>query len=32
LCERCITAGTGDEGDLEQDLDIELAQVEEIAY
>jgi hypothetical protein len=32
LCERGITAGTGDESDLEQDLDIELAEVEEIAY
>ena len=32
LCERGVTAGTGDEGDLEDDLDIELEKVEEIAY
>jgi hypothetical protein len=32
LCERGITAGTGDEGELESDLEIELAEVEEIAY
>ena len=32
LCERGVTAGTGDEGDLEDDLDIELAEIEEIAY
>jgi hypothetical protein len=32
LCERGIAAGTGDESDVELDLDIDLAQVEEIAY
>jgi len=32
LCNRGITAGTGDDSDIEDDLDIELAKVEEIAY
>jgi hypothetical protein len=32
LCNRGITAGTGDESDVEVDLDIALAEVEEIAY
>jgi CRISPR/Cas system-associated exonuclease Cas4 (RecB family) len=32
LCDRGIVAGTGDEGDMELYLEIELAQVEEIVY
>jgi hypothetical protein len=32
LCNRGVTAGAGDDSDLDDELDIELAQVEEIAY
>lgn len=32
LCERGVAAGVGDEADVELDLDIEMAAVEEIAY
>jgi len=32
LCERGVAAGTDDESEIEPDLDIELAQIEEIAY
>ncbi len=32
LCDRGVAAGTGDEGDVELDLEIELAEVEEIVY
>lgn len=32
LCDRGIAAATGDESDVEPDLEIELAEVEEIAY
>ena len=32
LCDRGTAAGTGDEGDVELDLEITLAEVEEIAY
>ena len=32
LCDRGTAAGIGDESDVELDLEIELAEVEEIAY